>query len=138
MAQPPVVQKQTEPSKKTGKALGLGNEAYHNLHFKKLENATGILVGFENEFAIGKGNPSKELILRFKDTICKEPKRVPPQNKNGFKWVESEGKVLLVGKIKKEKYRLRPIYSEVTKEGKTVFVYGTLTDTKSGKRSNRV
>ncbi len=129
-----VVKMPIEAPKNTGEALGLENEAYHKLHFKKLENATGILVGFENEFTIGRGNPSKELMQRFREMICKEPKRVPPQNKNGFKWMESEGKVLLVGKIKVEKYRLLPIYSEVTKEGKTVFVYGKISNTKSGKK----
>jgi hypothetical protein len=64
--------------------------------------------------------------------LMDDPKIVPPCGEEGFKWMQVEGKKVLVGKVLDTKKRLFPTVTERNDQGAIAFLYGTIVNTKNG------
>ncbi len=64
--------------------------------------------------------------------LMAEPKIVPPCGEEGFKWMEVDGKQVLVGKVLHTKKRLFPTAMQRNDQGAIAFLYGTIVNTKRG------
>lgn len=64
--------------------------------------------------------------------LMAEPKIVPPCGEEGFKWMEVDGKQVLVGKVLHTKKRLFPTAVQRNDQGAIAFLYGTIVNTKRG------